>query len=74
VVGGPGRARLGLKLEQQKGLLDVYVIDHAEKPTNNECYLASADPAGADPRYARVSICCCLSSESQVCGRSRPQQ
>ncbi len=29
------REQLGLKLEPQKGPVDVYVIDHAEKATNN---------------------------------------
>jgi uncharacterized protein (TIGR03435 family) len=27
--------RLGLKMEPQKGLADVYVIDHVEKPSEN---------------------------------------
>ena len=29
------RAQLGLKLEQEKGPVDVYVIDHVEKATAN---------------------------------------
>jgi len=27
--------RLGLKMESQKGNVDVYVIEHIEKPTEN---------------------------------------
>jgi len=27
--------RLGLKMESQKGRVDVYVIDHVEKPSEN---------------------------------------
>jgi uncharacterized protein (TIGR03435 family) len=29
------KEQLGLKLEAQKGPVDIYVIDHAEKPGEN---------------------------------------